>query len=470
MVFSSLSFLSVFLPLTMLICCLMPSVRLKNLFLTVASLLFYAYGEPVYVLLLVACAIWNHLAALVIGRWKGRAAGKIVLAAALLADLAMLGIYKYAAMAAETINRFLAYPLPVPDISLPVGISFFTFQAMGYIADVGRGKIRAEQSLGKVLMYISFFPQLIAGPIVRYRDIAQEISERSVCPQDVARGLRRFIFGLGKKVLLANTLAQTADYVFALPDSDLCLPTAWLGAAAYMLQIYFDFSGYSDMAIGLGRMFGFHFRENFLSPYSATGMLDFWRRWHISLTDWFRENLYFPLGGNRKGKARTWINRMIVFFCTGLWHGADWTFVVWGLYHGLITSIEAANPKMTEKMGILRHVYVWVTVCTGFVIFRADSMAKAWSMISHMYVAVPVDTRRMALLTSGTDLLHITALAAGVVLSLPVRQHLSKIAHKKGFASVVVCGGSYLCSAAVLILCMLSLAAGAYNPFIYFRF
>ena len=448
----------------------MPSVRLKNLFLTAASLVFYAYGEPAYVPLLAGCAIGNYLAALLIDRWKDTIAGKTVLAAALISDLALLGVFKYAAMAAETFNRFAAYPVPVPDISLPVGISFFTFQAMGYVADVGRGTIRAERNAFNVLMYISFFPQLIAGPIVRYRDIAGEMNRRSARPQDVARGLRRFLFGLGKKVLLANTLAQTADFVFSMKDSTLSLPAAWLGAIAYMLQIYFDFSGYSDMAIGLGRMFGFHFRENFRNPYSASGMLDFWKRWHISLTDWFRENLYFPLGGSRRGRRRTWINRMIVFFCTGLWHGANWTFVVWGLYHGVITSIEAANPKMTERMGIFRYVYVWLTVCIGFVIFRAETIAQACRMLQHMFVAVPMDTQRMALLVSQTDPLHMTALAAGMVLSLPVRDRLTTAAHRKGFVSALVRAGSYLCCALILVLSMLSLAAGAYNPFIYFRF
>ena len=470
MVFSSMVFLTVFLPAVLIISSLLPSTRLKNLFLMAASLLFYAYGESIHVLLMILCAFWNYLVALLIGKSEAAGMRKFLLFAGMAADLAMLGVYKYAGMVVETFNNISGSALPVPQIALPIGISFFTFQAMGYVADVYRKTVKSEKRFTKVLLYISFFPQLIAGPIVRYRDIAQEIDDRRVSPADLARGLRRFTFGLAKKVLISNAAGAMADYVFALSAGSLSLPTAWLGALAYMLQIYYDFSGYSDMAIGLGRMFGFHFLENFNYPYSAVSMLDFWRRWHISLTNWFRENLYFPLGGNRKGKLRTWINRIIVFFFTGLWHGANWTFVLWGLYHGAFTILEVAFPNLTKKMGKLSHLYVLVVVCIGFVLFRSDTIAQAQVMISSMFIPVAMDTERTAILMSQLHPLNLAVLLGGFILAMPVGRKLRDAAVRKNTTGLFLRCASYAGTFILLLLSMFSLSGGAYNPFIYFRF
>ena len=463
-------FLTAFLPAVLILYHLIPSLKLRNFFLMAVSLLFYAYGESLHVLLMIGCALWNYLSALAFEKAENKYFRYYLLGVCFTANLGLLGVYKYAGMAAETFNALTGRGIPVPSIALPIGISFFTFQAMGYSADVYRGTIKAEKNFLKVLLYISFFPQLIAGPIVRYRDIAQEIDQRSASAADVARGLRRFVFGLAKKVLISNTVGAVADYVFGLPAGALSLPGAWLGAIAYMLQIYYDFSGYSDMAIGLGRMFGFHFLENFNYPYSAASMLDFWRRWHISLTNWFRENLYFPLGGNRKGKVRTWINRLIVFFFTGLWHGANWTFVLWGLYHGAFTVLEVAFPKMTKKMGKLSHIYVLVVVCIGFVLFRSESLAQAAAMISSMFIPVFMDTERIAALTLQLSPLNLTAIFAGFVLAMPLGRVLRTRAVQKNAGGAFMRAASYAGTIVLLLICMAALSGGAYNPFIYFRF
>ena len=302
MVFSSLTFLCVFLPIVLLVHTVVPNRRVQNGFLVVASLLFYAYGEPVYVLLMILNTWMNYL----FGRWIGSTEGKNkrgILALAVALNLGMLGVFKYTGFFCDSLNGILPVQIPVPEIRLPVGISFYTFQAMSYVIDVYRGDVRAQRNYGKILLYISFFPQLIAGPIVKYHDIAEEIDNRKVALPEMAEGTRRFLCGLGKKVLLSNTMATAADALFAVPSAQLNILGAWLGAVAYLFQIYFDFSGYSDMAIGMGKMFGFHFKENFHYPYSAVNIQDFWRRWHISLSSWFKEYLYIPLGGNRKGKA-----------------------------------------------------------------------------------------------------------------------------------------------------------------------
>lgn len=339
MVFSSLPFLCIFLPAVFLLYTVIPSLKARNALLIVASLVFYAYGEPVYVLLMIFSSVLNYLCALWVAKDKRRK-NRAALAVAVVINLGMLAVFKYAGMMVTTVNAVTGLALPVPQIALPIGISFFTFQALSYVIDVYRGVVEAQKNYFRILLYISFFPQLIAGPIVKYRDIASQIAERSQDLEKIARGLRRFVCGLAKKVLIANTMGQAADVIFAQDLGSLSAPSAWLGAVAYIFQIYYDFSGYSDMAIGLGLMFGFEFKENFNYPYGAANMQDFWRRWHISLSTWFKEYLYFPLGGNRKGKPRTALNRLIVFFCTGLWHGANWTFVIWGLWHGAFLLLE----------------------------------------------------------------------------------------------------------------------------------
>lgn len=412
---------------------------------------------------MVFCALFNYCMALLIDHAASHKGKKGLVVAAFLINLSFLGYYKYASWLVGTINGLFHTSFPDPGIALPIGISFFTFQAMGYVADVYRGQVKAARNYFKVLLYISLFPQLIAGPIVRYRDVEKAIDHRHTTVQMAATGMRRFLYGLGKKCLIANTLAVYVDAVFALDASQLSLPAAWLGAIFYVLQLYFDFSGYSDMAIGLGRLFGFHFLENFDYPYAADSIRSFWRRWHISLTNWFRENLYFPLGGNRKGKARTHFNRFIVFLFTGLWHGANWTFVVWGIYHWFFMTLETIFPKMTKKMGPLRHLYTMLIVTLGFVIFRADSLGQAALMLKAMFVPVAMTAPRRIALYSGLNAWVILACIAGILFSLPLR----KMAFAK--TKTVRCL-SYAGGALLLVLSMLSLAGGAYDPFIYFRF
>lgn len=473
MVFSSVIFICFFLPVTLLVYHLLRGIRIRNLFLMVVSLFFYAYGEGIFVLLMIGSSLWNWLMALLIDRCRARAqhtGAKMALVLACGVDLGLLAVYKYAGMIVSTLNTIFRLSLPQPAIALPIGISFFTFQAMSYVADVYRGEVVREKNPLNVILYISFFPQLIAGPIVRYHDIAAEIRNRQTSLPETARGFRRFIFGLSKKVMIANTMGAVADQVFGLAPARLSLPLAWFGAIAYMLQIYFDFSGYSDMAIGLGRMFGFHFRENFNYPYAAPNMLDFWRKWHISLTDWFRENLYIPLGGNRRGKARTWRNRFLVFFCTGLWHGASWTFVLWGLYHGCLTVLEVAFPSMTKRMKGFSHVYTLLAVCIGFVLFRSESLAQFGTMMAAMFVPVPLDAARLASWLAPLNGWNAAMLGAGVLFSTPVLRMVQQRCAGGGRGSAAVRSLSYVMSLVLLFLCLCSLAGGSYNPFIYFRF
>lgn len=331
MVFSSMVFMCVFLPAVFVLHCILPGIRAKNALLLLASVLFYAYGEPVYIILLFISTLLNYFCACGIDRFQNHRKGILVLA--VICNLGILIVFKYTDFILGMVNSVTGLHLPLPQIRMPIGISFFTFQAMSYVIDVYRETTRAQKNYAKVLLYISFFPQLIAGPIVKYHDVAAEIDQRTVTLDGVALGIRRFSAGLCKKVLLANTLGLVADNLFGASSGSINGAGAWLGAISYMLQIYFDFSGYSDMAIGLGWMFGFHFKENFNYPYISGTIREFWRRWHMSLSGWFLEYLYIPLGGNRKGKFRTVVNKMIVFLCTGIWHGAAINFLFWGVYH-----------------------------------------------------------------------------------------------------------------------------------------
>ena len=387
MVFSSLVFLCIFLPVVLILHTLVKNRAWQNALLLTVSLLFYAFGEPVYVLLMIASALANYVFALLIDRYRS----KLWLVLAVVVNLGILAVFKYTGFLLTNLNSALGLHIPVPQISLPIGISFFTFQALSYVIDVYRQQVAVQRNYGKVLLYISFFPQLIAGPIVRYVDVAREIDQRTVSLEGVTYGLRRFIVGLGKKVLIANTMGAVADYVFQKGAASLNMPAAWLGAIAYLFQIYYDFSGYSDMAIGLGRMFGFHFKENFNHPYMASTVQDFWRRWHISLSSFFRDYVYIPLGGNRKGRGRTVVNRIIVFFLTGLWHGANWTFVVWGLFHGFFLLLEEFIPQIKKLPKLLLRVYTLLAVTVGFVIFRADSMTEAFVYIGKMFAGFDFD-------------------------------------------------------------------------------
>lgn len=489
MIFSSLEFVCVFLPVVLVLYSMIPSLRMKNGLLIIASLLFYAYGEPVYVLLMIGSVAVNYIFARLIaaGRCK-----KAFLFISVIFNLGVLAVFKYTGFIVTSINDALSVEIHVPEIALPIGISFFTFQALSYVIDVYRGDTAVQKNFFKVLLYISFFPQLIAGPIIKYHDISKALSDRKQSFEAVSFGMRRFIFGLAKKVLIANAVGEAADMLFGAELSHINFISAWLAAIAYMLQIYYDFSGYSDMAIGLGQMFGFQFAENFRYPYAAASIKDFWRRWHISLSTWFKEYLYIPLGGNRKGKVRTSLNKLIVFFMTGLWHGASWTFVVWGLYHGLFLLIEDwfRLPKANEAsvstniktvgvkrklFRILGHIYSLLVVCIGFVIFRSENMQQAFSMIGRMFGTGGFSDGSRSLMWQMLTPYFIIMLIAGILFAAPIpalarwinaRFIPSGNMKMRSFLSAIL----YAVSMLMLVWCMLRLSGNTYNPFIYFRF
>ena len=476
MVFSSVIFLFLFLPVVLGVYFLCPKQQAKNLWLIAASLLFYAFSGLWYVLLLLFSVLCNYIAGLFV---SGR---KPVLYAAVGVNLGILGVFKYLGFLAQTVNHLPGVSVPVPSIVLPVGISFFTFQGLSYVIDVYRNEQLKSTKFSDVLLYISLFPQLVAGPIVRYEDVAHEVRSRSHTWENLARGLRRFIIGLSKKLLIADVCGSVVAQVYGADASILDSRAAWLGAVCYLMQIYFDFSGYSDMAIGLGLCFGFHFRENFNYPYISSSIKEFWRRWHISLSTWFREYLYIPLGGNRKGTAKTYRNKLIVFFFTGLWHGANWTFIVWGLWHGFFIVAEDLVAKLTGKdrhsrnskrraAGIAKHLYTLLVVLIGFVIFRADTMSQAVAMVAAMFSGVHATAQTGLLLAQCMTPLTLCALAAGVVFSTPVLPailHRTDALTQNAQRAVRVLGGAVLLM--LLVTDILHLSAASYVPFIYFQF
>lgn len=457
-------FLCVFLPAAFCLHLLLPGMRAKNFLLVVASLVFYAYGEPIYVILLVASSAGNYILARLTGECpKIR---KLTMTLAVVINLGLLVIFKYSGFLVETFNSVTGAGIPVPHVRMPIGISFFTFQALSYVIDVYRGDASVQKNFGKVLLYISFFPQLIAGPIVKYHDVEAEINNRKQTPEEIGKGIRRFIAGLSKKILIANTMGLVADNLFGAAATGITGPGAWLGAVSYMLQIYFDFSGYSDMALGLGMMFGFHFHENFDYPYISASIREFWRRWHMSLSGWFKEYLYIPLGGNRRGKFRTVVNKMIVFVCTGIWHGASFNFLFWGIYHGFFLMLEEYIPFIGKKGGkfksFFQHVYALLVVCVGFVFFRADTMKQGCFWIREMFTDFGWKASAMSLTLQQLTPVYLVTLAAALVAAVPVNSMLKKYKWYEGF--------TYVLSLAGFALCVLSLAGGTYNPFIYFRF
>ncbi|MBQ8296391.1 MAG: MBOAT family protein [Ruminococcus sp.] len=468
MVFSSPVFLFLFLTAVYILYRIIPGITAKNTLLLIFSVFFYAYGEPKAVVLMIISIVMNYLFGLAMKpQNKSR---KAVLAVSVAANLLMLGVFKYAGFAADMINLIPGVSVPVPQIALPIGISFYTFQAMSYVIDAYKDPDYIQRSLFKVALYITFFPQLVAGPIVKYYDFADQIDHRTTTPEMTAQGIRRFITGLSKKLLIANTMAVTADYVYGLDDSQLSMPLAWLGAVAYLFQIYFDFSGYSDMAIGLGKMFGFDFKENFNYPYISSSMQEFWRRWHISVSTWFKEYLYIPLGGNRKGKLRTALNKLAVFFCTGLWHGASLNFILWGLMHGGFMMLESYGIIRTDKLPkALRHIYTMLVVVLAFVFFRAETLSDACGFIGKMFNPFSGSDEQTALFLQQLTPMFIAMLCFAVIFSMPVWQTLrSRIKSKE----LLMYGeaGSYVISLVLLLLCIVTLSSASYNPFIYFRF
>ncbi|MFR3786943.1 MBOAT family O-acyltransferase [Agathobaculum desmolans] len=458
MVFSSAVFLFVFLPAVFLLDRLLPGIRAKNALLLIASLIFYAFGQPVYLPLLLLSVLLNY----VCGRMAAGKHARLGVALAVIGGIGMLAVFKYADFLIGSLNSAFGLALPLTGIALPIGISFFTFQGLSYVIDVYRDRTVVSRSFVKVLLYIAYFPQLIAGPIVKYHDIEKEIDDRRTTPQETAHGIRRFICGLSKKLLLSNAMGRMADAVFTLPAGEIGMFAAWMGAICYTLQIYFDFSGYSDMAIGMGRMFGFHFQENFNYPYTATTIKEFWRRWHISLSTWFRDYLYVPLGGNRKGRGRTWVNRFLVFFATGLWHGASWNFVLWGLWHGTFSVLEDSGVLPVQRLRgrLAGRIYTLLVVVLGFTLFRADTLAQAGAMFFAMFTGVGLNWAGTAAVCALLTPSFLLCLLVSLLLSAPVAKRLEP---KREWITLA---GSLV----LLVLCMLDLSAGTFNPFIYFRF
>lgn len=481
MVFSTVTFLFYFLPL-FLICYF--ALPFKNAVLLLASLLFYAWGEPQNLPLLLGSLLLNYLCGLAIGSARARGTSALpAFMAGIGLNLAFLGYFKYFNFAAATLASLAAdagIALPLPErVALPLGISFFTFHAISYLADVYRGKTAAERHIFALAMYIVMFPQLIAGPIIRFATVARQLHHRRHTMARVALGFRLFIFGLAQKVLIANTVALGADRIFSLPASELGMATAWLGIACYTLQIYFDFFGYSNMAIGLGLVTGFTFPRNFDYPYIARSVTEFWQRWHLSLSRWFRDYLYIPLGGNRHGMLRTSLNLFTVFLLCGLWHGANWTFIAWGLYHGVFLVLERAGLKswIARLPGLLQHGYALLVVMVGWVVFRSDTLSQASDYLLAMAGAGPVHDEAASI----TRYLHgamPSALLVGVMASTPVfgavaralRQQASRLRAPAGLRSVGAGVATLALPLLFFILAMITLASGAYNPFIYFRF
>lgn len=463
MVFSSMIFLWMFLPAVLLLY-FFAQAKFRNVFLLAVSLIFYAWGEPRYILVMIGSITVNWFFGMVIDEYGRK---KFFLVSAVILNLAVLGYFKYFNFFIGIIGGLSGQKIEMPAVTLPIGISFFTFQALSYVIDLYRNQYKAQRNIINLALYISFFPQLIAGPIVKYKDINEQLNNRSVTSEKMAEGIRRFIYGLGKKVIIANTVAQCVDKIYALDYGQLTGILAWVGAILYTLQIYYDFSGYSDMAIGLGKMFGFEFLENFQYPYLSKSIQEFWRRWHISLGTWFREYLYIPLGGNRKGTARTYANLFLVFFMTGLWHGANYTFILWGIYHGLFQIIERAGfGKTLERHKLAAHFYAAVVFIFGWVLFRADNLVQAGVMVKRMIFPwqYTESTLLLGQLFGAKTVLVIICGILGCGFVQEMFQDCKKSFNwKNSYLELGFCTFMF-------VFCIVMLASNTYNPFIYFRF
>lgn len=469
MVFSSLNFLFIFLPVVLFLYYISPR-SLRNVILFVCSLVFYAWGEPIYVSLMLFSTIVDYVHGWLVEKYRGTAKAKIALISSVCINLALLGVFKYSDFIVTNINAIFGTGLAQPNLPLPIGISFYTFQTMSYTIDVYRGHAKIQKNIISFGAYVALFPQLIAGPIVRYTDVAEQLVSRRENVNQFGEGIRRFVSGLAKKVLLANNIGMVWSQISELPTSEMSVLAAWLGIIAYAFQIYFDFSGYSDMAIGLGKMFGFNFLENFRYPYISKSITEFWRRWHISLGTWFREYVYIPLGGNRKGLPLQLRNILIVWLLTGIWHGASWNFAVWGLYFGLLLTIEKIFLlRWLQRIpAVFAHIYTLFIVLISWVIFAFDDIQIGMVYLSQMFGAgVPlVNDRTLFLLTS--NLLMLLILAIGST-PLPSRlftrfcEHFQAAPAAASTLATVFMAGMFLLSVAYLV-------DSTYNPFLYFRF
>lgn len=467
MLFSSVTFLYVFLPLTLLAYFAAPG-RLKNHVLLIASVIFYFFGEPVYTLLLLLSSVSGFAHALLIEKRRGTKNAKAALISSIVISVLTLGFFKYADFVISTINTVFGASLPALGITLPIGVSFFTFQTMSYTIDVYRGDVKAERSLTFLTTYVCLFPQLIAGPIVRYNEVSAELHDRRVTAAGAASGIRRFVLGLAKKVIMANTIGELCAIFRDTGEKSVLF--YWLYALAFVIQIYFDFSGYSDMAIGLGRIFGFEFPENFNYPYISRSITEFWRRWHMTLGGWFRDYVYIPIGGNRVSSAKWVRNIVVVWLLTGLWHGAEWSFVLWGLIYGLLLMLEKAflGSALKKAGRVVQHIYVAVVTLLAFTVFNASGLNGAASDIAGMLGAggIPlVNSETLYYLKS-----YAVVIALGIIGSLPVLRLLMRRVYASAAGSHVMTVLEPLTLAALLIVVTACLIDGSFNPFLYFRF
>ncbi len=483
MVFSSLVFLFLFLPIC-LFTYFVVGKRFRNPVLLLFSLIFYSWGEGRYVLLMLICIIVNFAYGRLLPYFKRKNQALACMILAVSLNLGCLVFFKYANFTVNNFNLLIQKlglnPIDLSPVHLPIGISFFTFQAVSYVVDLYHEKTPAQKRVTGLGIYISLYPQLIAGPIIRYNDIANQIKSRIITIEDFAYGIRRFIIGLGKKVLIANNLAVTADDVFRIAPGDLTAPVAWLGIICYTFQIYFDFSGYSDMAIGIGRMLGFRFLENFNYPYISRSIQEFWRRWHISLSNWFRDYLYIPLGGNRQGGLRTLLNLYLVFFLCGLWHGASWNFVIWGLIHGTFLVMEriGLNKLLVKAGSLFGHIYVLLVVITAWVFFRANTLPLALDYLAAMFGFSSGNSElyplKMFLFEENIFFFVCAVFASTPLLPQIKKMYSQSVKQSNGLLPIgmvaVIETTILLFLIAIFLFSTIYLAVGSYNPFIYFRF
>lgn len=469
MVFSSLTFLFIFLPIILLIYNISKNIKYKNIVLLLFSLLFYSWGEPKYIVLMLLTTFISYIAGIIIDKNGKNIKSKVTLILSIFLSLLSLFIFKYLNFSINIVNVIFKTNLKLFNLVLPIGISFYTFQILSYVIDLYRGKVKLQKNPFKLLLYVSFFPQLIAGPIVRYETVEKEINERKVTLDDFTSGFKRFILGLSKKVLIANNVAIICDYIYGSLNAHYGSGILWIAALAYTIQIYFDFSGYSDMAIGLGRIFGFHFLENFNYPYISNSITDFWRRWHISLSTFFRDYVYIPLGGNRVRKIINIRNLFIVWILTGLWHGANFNYIIWGLYYLVFLLIEKfiIGDKINKIPNIFRHILTLFIVVIGWVLFRLENFDSLINVLKVMFTFKA--SNWFELFRSNVKLVTtIPYLILGIIFSLPIDRYF----HKKVSES----NKCYLTLLEDLVLGILfcfvivKLVSNQYNPFIYFRF
>lgn len=466
MVFADLFFLYAFLPICLIFYFASKKLVYRNIVLVVFSLIFYAWGEPLWVLLLVATATVNYVCALVTDKYRDTAKAKLGLAVALIVNFGLLGVFKYTGFFVENINAWFNSSIPVPQIALPIGISFYTFQATSYIVDCYWGKVKAQRNYGKFLMYISLFPQLVAGPIVRYNDIAKEIDNRQSTKEDISYGITRVIVGLAKKVIISNNISTIVTVFLGATIGTTSVLGAWYGAMMFALQVYFDFSGYSDIAIGLGRIFGFHFNENFKYPFVSKTITEFWQRWHISLGSFFRDYLlYVPIFGRRI----EYLNLFLVWFCTGFWHGANWNYIIWGLYFGMFIFIEnlIGKKRLRKVPSVIMHIYTKIVLIVGFGIFYFEDLGQLGTFFKAL---VGANSNSFADHILGNSIVNnIVLIVIAVIFSMPIIEKLKAFCQRTAVRRNVFSVATVVCNIVLLSVSSIMLVNATNNPFLYFR-